>query len=221
MDRIVELILIFYLISIFLRFLKKGQKSKDRQPFPYPRPTRPAPPPPPSPTTTRRGESMPQPWPRPSSRRVVEMPRRPVFTSKKDQDALDILAEWERRARGQRAETQTEGATEGTSGHGTPLEEVRVSTVERPAKRPSPDIVPGEDLWRVQPGVQEIKTEALQAPPTPSPAARPEIYQEESAEEEMPFLGHPAMLWQGIVISEILRPPLARRSPFSWPYLQG
>jgi len=48
-----------------------------------------------------------------------------------------------------------------------------------------------------------------------------EIAGEQIAGEQILFLSNPAMLWQGVIMSEILRPPLARRDPFLMPYLRG
>jgi len=167
--------------------------------------------------------------PQSSSGRVVDMPRRPVFTSQKDEDALDILAQWERRASGQRAGTQGEGAAKPEPAvsprkiaeASTPSKKVEVSTIKGPLKWPKlefPNLetVPREVMRTIRPMMPKVKEEF----PQPSPA-EPEFSGEEIAEERLLFFGSQAMLRQGIIMSEILRPPLARRDSFLLPYRRG
>jgi hypothetical protein len=315
MDKIVELIVVFYLISVFLRFLKKSQKGKD-QSYPSPRP-RQAPPitdgrkesmpfpsarrgeptagrkeampfssaereepmsspspgwegPMPLPSSQRSSQSLrsssqtslqtspqslrsaPQTSPQTALQRVVETPRGPVFTSKKGEDALDILAEWERRASRQKSGTQGEGAVgaeasprEVLPGKGfeapPPSKKVEVPTsrgpmkrpgLERPwferpglkrtgLKRPGLETAPREVSGTARPGMPKVKEE-VNPPSSAGPEiSRKEIAGEEIAGEQILFLSNPAMLLQGVIMSEILRPPLARRDRFLMPYLRG
>jgi hypothetical protein len=150
-----------------------------------------------------------------------------VFTSKNDQDALDVLAEWEARASSQRAGTQKEGTArpepavpQKKTGWALPPQpkKVEVPAVRRPMKKPCPVVPPQREGMRTIQAMMPKEEEDLKPPPSP---AKVEMSRDETAEEGILFFDDPAMLWQGIIISEILRPPLARRNPFLVPYQRG
>ncbi|MEW6379790.1 MAG: hypothetical protein AB1611_09300 [bacterium] len=213
MDRVIELVIVFYLISAFLRFLKKSQQGKDRH---YPPPQRQRLP-------QQRGPSPPsphrEPGPSSSTSRPKEAAPRPVLTPR-EREALDVLADWERRARTHR---------EGPTGPAAPSPGRASTPPGRTAEIP-PGRGPVPEM-RTRPTPAEIISckaagEAISAGQGAVPgelqpplSGRPEISGEKIDAEGISFLIHPDMLWQGVVMSEILRPPLAMRKPFQLPSL--
>ncbi|MEW5802953.1 MAG: hypothetical protein AB1847_12710 [bacterium] len=245
MDKIVELIIVFYFISAFLRFLKKSQQRKDHPSHPVPH-KRPAPPPlpPQTGTPTGREEPMQPGWrepmsPYPSrSRMPGTPPSGPPVLTPREREALDILAEWEHRARARRG-----GAKEPQIPPGRGTSPGRIPEVPSPtraeipaAKRPplqrptQPGAAPGTIPGKAPSVAKPATMEAMEVPVTmkemdeefaPTALIEPAISREKGAEGKIVYLSHPDMLWQGIVMSEILRPPVARRAPFLPPYLRG
>jgi|GEM_PF-3178364 len=282
MERVIELVIIFYLISSLLRFLKKSPQKRPDQPSPpadnrgsYPpiphqQQREPLRPPSTPPSAPRRESASPSPDARPRPKTAPA-----PATSSSERKALDVLAEWERRARAHR-EGATGGGAERPKVHTSeaPTSRGKILTEQYRRKEPT-EAPPAKDKI-----FNSTKERAKKAPPLPVPApataagskspsspssttwpesvietipqhraslpdsitlARGEraamaaregfgppisdevadFLEKPALVERILFLRQPALLWQGVIMSEILRPPLARRNPFLPPYLRG
>jgi hypothetical protein len=191
-DKIIFFIILLYIFSRLSRILKGEERGKGGQhPLPpSPHPPRPRPPAqPPAGGERRPGRDI-----------------RPSPISRKEEDALQILAEWEKRAQGQKAghaevPSEWERKAEGQKAGQTEVQ-------EEPAHYPTES----ESLSQAEKLASIGYTEDEHGGEKPG-----DIWTRGAEKEDILHLHHPSVLREGIILSEILRPAIVLR-PLAPPY---
>jgi hypothetical protein len=181
MDKLIFLIVIYYIFKSLFRFLSGDQgKKKETTWQPPTHPHRPAP----SPTAKSRTDSGPY-ADFPSNWSEIKQ----VFTEIK---------------------RQAEGQKDFKTPHEIPNHQVSVPQYKKGKKDDQQDQV---SLKKQMP--QKMLAEET------TPLSKPRIVHEVNIETGFVSFDQPGLFLQGIILSEVLRPPLARRDHFVPPYMRG
>ncbi|MGA1875981.1 MAG: hypothetical protein ACMUIA_10275 [bacterium] len=208
MDKIIFFIILLYVFSRLSRILKGEEGGKRRQ---YPPPHVP-----------RQPHPRPPAQPPPGGGGRPGQETRPSPVSRREEDALQILAEWERKAQRQKA-----GRTEVPSEWEREIQRQKPGEWEREIQgRKAGQIeVPsemGEEPLHHPPASESLpRAEHLASigyPEVEHTGEEPGDVRSRGAEkEDILHLHHPSVLREGIILSEILRPAIVLR-PFAPPY---
>lgn len=213
MDRIIIFFIIFFLLSKLLRLLKGEEDKKKKPPAPIPhRPSQYPPPyrPPASPRPSQTPTST-----RPEATKEPGREKPQPSISPAQQDALLILQQWERRAATQ-TQAQGKSASPTQIPGGLPKKEESFRYREEIATQRREKIEAQSYLEKEKPSASIPLARpgemAISESPLASATAKEEIPGEYTGEAiSFSFLRSLSSFQEGIILAEILGPPVSRR----------